>query len=384
MGIKGLRGLIDDNAPRAIKEHKIEYFGGRKIAIDASMAIYAFLIAVRQAGGEGQLTNDAGEVTSHLSGMLYRTIRMMEAGIKPIFVFDGKPPTLKSGELAKRKERTEAAQAELTKLQETGGPVEEIEKQQKRLVRASREQSLEVKKLLTLMGIPVLDAPCEAESTCSALVKAGLAHAVGTEDMDVLTFGCPTMLRHLTASESRKLPILEISYAETLSGLGLTQDQFIDMCILCGCDYTDSIKGIGPKSALSLIKEHGNMEGILAHLKKTKKPEQYEEMIPKPFPFDEARALFRNPDVSDTAAAECQFKWAAPDVEGLKAFLVDEKQFNADRVQKAIERLQKCKGKSNQFRMEDFFGKGTIHSSSMKRKEPEKGKGKAAQKKGRK
>jgi len=211
MGIQGLTRLISDNAPHAIKEHKLENYFGRKIAIDASMSIYQFLIAVRQAGGEGQLTNEAGEVTSHLTGMFYRTIRLMENGIKPVFVFDGKPPTMKGGQLAKRKERQQAAEAELTKLTEEGGAAEDIERQQKRLVRASREQSEEVKTLLRLMGVPVLDAPCEAEATCAAICKAGLVYATGTEDMDALTFGTPILLRHLQKAESAKLPILEIN-----------------------------------------------------------------------------------------------------------------------------------------------------------------------------
>ena len=158
MGIHGLSKLLNDNAPRCVKEHKMDYFAGRKIAVDASMQIYQFLIAVRQAGGEGQLTNEAGEVTSHLTGMLYRTIRMMEAGIKPVFVFDGKAPTMKSGERAKRKERQQAAVVELAKLQEEGGTAEDIEKQQKRIVRASREQSEEVGALL-LMRMRVT-VPC--------------------------------------------------------------------------------------------------------------------------------------------------------------------------------------------------------------------------------
>ena len=229
MGIHGLSKLLNDNAPRCVREHKMEYFAGcgpvfagrppaprapsaasfprsfrRKIAIDASMQIYQFLIAVRQQGGEGQLTNEAGEVTSHLTGMLYRTIRMMEAGIKPVFVFDGKPPTLKSGELAKRKERQQAAETELTRLQEQGGSAEDVERQQKRTVRASREQSEEVKKLLGLMGVPVVDAPCEAEATCAALAKAGLVYATATEDMDALTFATPLLIRNLNSPEARE------------------------------------------------------------------------------------------------------------------------------------------------------------------------------------
>ena len=368
MGIHGLTKLISDQAPGAIKESKMESLFGRKIAVDASMSIYQFLIAVRQLG-EGQLTNDSGEVTSHLTGMLYRTIRMLEAGMKPVFVFDGKAPTMKSGELAKRKERQKAAEAELTKLQQEGGSAEDIERQEKRMVRASREQSEEVKRLLQLMGVPVIDAPCEAEATCARLAAAGKVYGTGTEDADALTFGTPILVRHLNASESKKLPIVEVNLARALEGLKLSMPQFIDLCILCGCDYTDSIKGIGPIRALALIQEHGCIENILKVID-TKK-----YTLPEPFPFEEARLLFTQPEIADPETTE--LKWTDVDAPGLKAFLIEEKQFAEDRVLKAIERLQKCKGKNSQGRLESFFGAPTVHSSTKSKSVLDaKGKGK--------
>jgi len=367
MGIHGLTKLITDNAPSALKEGTMDTYFGRKIAIDASMSIYQFLIAVRQQG-EGQLTNDAGEVTSHLTGMLYRTIRMLEAGIKPVFVFDGKAPTLKSGELAKRKERQRAAEAELTKLQEEGGSAEDIERQQKRTVRASREQSEEVKQLLQLMGVPVIDAPCEAEATCAVLAAAGIVFGTGTEDADALTFGTPKLVRHLNASESRKLPIVEIDLEKALAGLQLDMAQFVDLCILCGCDYADSIKGIGPVKALKLVQEHKCIENILKVIDTTKYP------LPEPFPFEEARALFNKPDAVDPSTVD--FKWSDPDRDGLRKFLCEEKQFAEERLNKALERLAKCKGKNSQVRLENFFGASFTHSSTYKKPEPPKGKGK--------
>jgi flap endonuclease-1 len=376
MGIHGLTKLISDNAPGAIKEGNIDNYFGRKIAIDASMSIYQFLIAVRSAGdghANGQLTNDAGEVTSHITGMLYRTIRMMEAGIKPVFVFDGKAPTMKSGELAKRKERQKAAEEELAKLQQEGGSAEDIERQQKRTVRASREQSEEVKTLLKLMGLPVLDAPCEAEATCAVLAKAGKVYGTGTEDADALTFGTPFLIRHLNVAESRKLPIVEVNLERALEGLQLSQEQFIDLCILCGCDYTDSIKGIGPIKALGLIRQHGSIEAIIKVLDTKKYP------LPEPFPFEEARALFVKPDVADAAGAECDFKWTDCDADGLRKYLIEDKQFAAERVNKAIERMQKCKGKNSQGRLESFFGPTTIKPSEKKLAPKTLGKGKGKQ-----
>jgi flap endonuclease-1 len=118
MGISGLSRLIADNAPGAMREAGIETFFGRRVAIDASMCIYQFLVAVRSEGSS--LTNAAGETTSHLMGTFYRTIRMVEHGIKPIYVFDGKPPTLKSGELAKRLDRRQNAHAQLEEAVEAG------------------------------------------------------------------------------------------------------------------------------------------------------------------------------------------------------------------------------------------------------------------------
>jgi flap endonuclease-1 len=225
MGIHGLSKVIGDNAPNAIKEHDIKSYFGRKIAIDASMSLYQFLIAVRQDGQV--LTNDSGETTSHLMGFFYRTIRMIENGIKPVYVFDGKPPTLKSGELAKRAERREEAQKELVKAEEQGD-TEGVEKFQKRLVKVTSQHVDEAKRLLSLMGVPYVVAPCEAEAQCAALAKSGKVFGVATEDMDALTFGSSILLRNVTASEARKLPIKEFNLDRLLVELEMSQTEVIN------------------------------------------------------------------------------------------------------------------------------------------------------------
>ena len=143
--------------------------------------MYQFLIAVRQEGGNN-LTNEDGETTSHLMGMFYRTIRLMENGIKPVYVFDGKPPELKGHELSKRQEKRADAQESLEKATEAGD-TENVEKFTRRLVKVTKEHGEECQKLLSLMGVPWVLAPCEAEAQCCALVKAGKVYAVGTEDM---------------------------------------------------------------------------------------------------------------------------------------------------------------------------------------------------------
>lgn len=184
MGILGLSKLVADLAPYAVKESEIKnYFGkfntipgehflkknflGRKIAVDASMCLYQFLIAVRSEGA--QLTSVDGETTSHLMGTFYRTIRLVENGIKPVYVFDGKPPVMKSGELLKRAERREEAQKALDKATEAGDQAD-MDKFNRRLVKVTKQHAEEAKQLLTLMGIPYVDAPCEAEAQCAAMV----------------------------------------------------------------------------------------------------------------------------------------------------------------------------------------------------------------------
>lgn len=368
MGIKGLTKLLSDNAPRSMTEQKFESYFGRKIAIDASMSIYQFLIVVGRTGSE-VLTNEAGEVTSHLQGMFTRTIRLLEAGIKPVYIFDGKPPDLKKAELAKRYSRREDAAADLADAVETGDKAG-IEKYSKRTVKVTKQHNEDCRKLLQLMGVPVVEAPGEAEAECAALCKSDKVYAVASEDMDSLTFGAPKFLRHLMEPTSRKLPVVEFDVSKVLVDLQLTMDQFIDLCILCGCDYCDTIKGIGAQTALKLIRQHGNLESVLENLNK----DRYQ--IPDSWPYKEARQLFKQPLVT-SVENQPELKWAAPDDEGIRKFLVEENGFNHDRVMKAIEKIKAAKNKSSQGRLDLFFkpnakvetGKPSPSVTQTKRKE---------------
>lgn len=344
MGIHGLTKLLGDNAPNCMKENEIKNYFGRKVAIDASMSIYQFLIAVRSDGN--QLTNEAGETTSHLMGLFYRTIRMLENGIKPCYVFDGKPPQLKSGELAKRTERREEAQKQLTEAQQAGDQ-ENIDKFSRRLVKVTPQHNKECKELLELMGVPYLDAPCEAESQCAELVKGGKVYAMASEDMDSLTFGAKILLRHLTFSEARKMPIQEFHYDKVLEELNFTQEQFIDLCILLGCDYCESIKGVGPVKAIKLIQDHKCIEDALKELD----PKKY--TIPENWLYKESRELFKNPDV--TPADQVELKWKEPNEEKLVEFMVKQKGFAEDRIRNGAKKIMKAKKSSTQGRVDSFF-----------------------------
>ena len=157
MGIKGLKRVIADHVPDAIKENALPSYFGRIVAIDASTFLYSFLIAIRTGGDSGfSLTDASGETTSHLQGLFNRTIRLLECGIKPVYVFDGKPPTLKSGELARRRDRKREAREKLVNAQETGD-AEEAAKMAKQTVRVTQIHNDESKQLLRLLGVPVIE-----------------------------------------------------------------------------------------------------------------------------------------------------------------------------------------------------------------------------------
>lgn len=392
---------------QCIREVELKSLHGRKIAIDASMAIYQFLIAVRSGGpnhAATMLTNADGDTTSHIQGMFNRTIRFLTEGLKPVFVFDGKPPSFKSGELQKRREKRVKAQEQLSKAVEDGN-VEEQDKHSKRLVRAGNKENLECQKLLHLMGVPVVLAPCEAEAQAAALAKSGAVYATATEDMDALTFATPVLVRKMTFANQSKSMVQTMNYSKAVEGLQLTHDEFVDLCILLGCDYCDSIRGIGPKTALKLIREHHTIEAILKtldrkkfHVPETWEPadaqskkkkaaedksqedtdnEEEEEPTKKEEPpqeeqeeeqdltpvFVHARRLFNHHEVLENV----ELKWKLPDEEPLTKFLVDDCGFNPERVKSNIEKLQAAH-KANakpQARMDSFFA---IKPSTNKRK----------------
>merc|ERR1712216_869550 len=306
-----------------------------------------FMIMIREnhSGTYNNLTNEAGEVTSHIIGMLTRTIRLMENGIKPVYVFDGKPPELKLQELAERRAKRDTATANLQTAMESGDQ-QQILKATKGTVRVTKEQNQQTKELLKLMGIPVVEAPSEAEATCAALCRDGKVYASATEDADCLTFGTATLVRNLMAAESQKKQILEVNLARVLEQLNITMDQFIDFRILSGCDYCDTLKGVGPSTAIKLIMQHGTLEKVLENIEADK--------VPANLRYQAARQFFQECESVDTTSVE--FKFEEPDFEGLEKFLVEGQSFDKKRVERYIERLKAAKGKTKQRPLDSFFG----------------------------
>lgn len=272
---------------------------------------------------------------------------MIDNGIKPCYVFDGKPPVMKSHELGKRSSRREETEK---KLAEAIDQAEKM-KQERRLVRVSKEHNDEAKQLLELMGVPYLTAPTEAEAQCAELAKKGKVYAAASEDMDTLCYRTPYLLRHLTFSEAKKEPIHEIDTETVLNGLGLTIEQFVDLGIMLGCDYCESIRGVGPVTALKLIKEHGSLEKIIEFVESDESNSKWK--IPEDWPYKEARELFLNPDVID--GNEVNLKWSPPKEDELIDFLCNQKKFSEERVRSGIVRLKKGLKSGVQVRLDGFF-----------------------------
>lgn len=248
--------------------------------------------------------------------------------------------------MAKRTKRKKEAESGLEEAKEEGDKVE-VAKLVKRTVRVSKEQVEESKKLLKLMGMPIVEAPCEAEAQCAEMVKKGKVWATGTEDMDSLTLGTNILIRNLNFSESVKKPLKQIELSKVLEGFEMTMEQFVDLSILLGCDYCDTIKGIGKKRAFELIKKHGSLEKVIKNLDK----EKYK--LPENFPYESVRELFTNAEV--TPGEEIELKWSEPDEEGLLHFLVKEKAFNEERVKKGIAKLKTFKTSQVQERITSYF-----------------------------
>ncbi|QPG74065.1 Elongation of fatty acids protein 2 [Brettanomyces nanus] len=367
MGIRGLNALVSENAPKAIRSSELKSLFGRKVAIDASMCLYQFLIAVRQQDGS-VLTNESGRTTSHLMGFFYRTIRMAGHGIKPCYVFDGKPPVMKGGELEKRLKRREDAEKKATEAKEAGQAAE-LMKYQRRTVRVTREQNEDAKKLLKLMGIPFVEAPCEAESQCAELAKAGKVYGAASEDMDTLCYQPPFLLRNLTAAEARKLKIDEYNIKEVLKGFDMPIEQFIDMCILLGCDYCETIRGVGPVTAMKMIRKYGSLEKIVETIENDPKSKY---KVPENWPYKEARQLFLHPEV--TPGSEVDLKWTEPDIDALINFMVKENGFNEQRIRDGAAKLSKALKSGTQERLDSFFRVSGTKSSNKKRTTKEEAK----------
>jgi flap endonuclease-1 len=258
MGIKNLLKFLNTNYPELIKKINNNNFDQKMIAIDASILLYQVIIAIRNSGAD--MINSQGDITSHILGLFNKTILLLKMNIMPIYVFDGKPPDFKLKVIQNRREIKRNA---YEKLLEDLSKEDKI-KYFKRTVSISKKQIDECKQLLDLMGIPYVQAPQEADSQCAQLVKSGIAIGVLTEDMDILTFGA-SIYRNLT---SFKKDHIQLNLDDILTSLNLTYEQFVELCILFGCDYNDQLK-IDSNTIFKQYCKNKNMSDTLLALNKT-------------------------------------------------------------------------------------------------------------------
>ncbi len=323
---------IGDIVPRRVVE--FEALAAKRIAIDAYNALYQFLASIRQPDGT-PLMDRQGRVTSHLSGLFYRTINMLENGVKPVYVFDGEPPVLKKRTLEKRAEIKEIAREKWEEaLRE--GRVEEARKYAQAALFLSDEMVRDAKALLDAMGIPWVQAPSEGEAQAAHMAKKGDAWAAGSQDYDSLLFGAPRLVRNLTITGRRKLPNKDvyveikpelIELEETLRTLGIDRRKLVWIGILVGTDYNEKIPGIGPKKALDLVRRYDDFDRILRVV-------GYEPR----WDWREIERLFLEPQVTD----DYKIAFRKPDREAIRHILVEEHDFSEERVERAIERLERA------------------------------------------
>ena len=306
----------------------------RVIVIDAYNVLHQFLATIRQRDGT-PLKNSKGEITSHLTGIFHRTANMVEARIRPVYAFDGKPHKLKAKTLEDRQRRKELAEKEWKEALKAGD-LQKARTKAQQTSRVTDEILKQSKQLLDALGIPYIQAPSEGEAQASYIVKKGDAFAVGSQDYDCLLVGSPVLIRNLTSSGRRKLPGKEaytkvyptqIRLKQNLKSLGITQKQLVDMGILIGTDFNEGIKGIGPKKSLNLIKKNGNVENVLATIGAEDTPTIDE--------IKEIRKIFLQPDVTDDYSLE----WPGVDNEKVIKILCDKHQFSLERVKPVLEKF---------------------------------------------
>ena len=320
---------------------KLELFSNKVVAIDAYNAIYQFLAIIR--GPEGLHLSDAqGRVTSHITGLFYRNINFLSLGIKPVYVFDGKPPSLKSAEIEHRKQIKKDATVKYERALSEGN-MEDVRKYAQQTTSMKDGMVQDSKHLLELFGIPYIQAPSEGEATAALLTTMGKADFAASQDFDSILFGAKKLVRNFTNSGRRKLPnrntYIEvepdiIDYKKYLTVLGLKREQLVDVGILIGTDFNpDGFERIGPKTAIKMIKENGKLENV----------KQIQDQLSQ-IDFNAIRKIFLEPETANVDKIEFN------DIryDDITDYMANERSFSRDRVNASLNRLKKSLEKKSQ------------------------------------
>ena len=305
------------------EEIELAQLKGRAVAVDALNILYQFLAIIRQRDGE-LLKDSQGRVTSHLSGLFYRSVNLIEEGINPIYVFDGEPPALKMETIGKRQEVKREARREWRQAVEEGR-TEDIRKYAQQTSKITGDMLTDAKMLLDSMGIPHVQAPSEGEAQAALLAQKGDAYAAASQDYDSLLFDAPRLIRNLTLTGRRKLPGRDVYITvktelvvlqDILNELGINREQLVEIGLLIGTDYNEGITGVGPKTALKVVREGKFSE----------------------YGLDDLKKLFLSPEITD----EYTVTFGKPNPEKIAEILCEEHDFSETRVGNAVERLVKA------------------------------------------
>ncbi|MTK64941.1 MAG: flap endonuclease-1 [Methanobacterium sp.] len=328
MGVK----FKDIVTPENIKFQDLE---SKIVALDAANVIYQFLSSIRQVDGT-PLMDENKNITSHFSGILYRTSSLIEKGIKPIYIFDGRSDALKKDTQAKRREVKEESQKKWDKALEEGN-LEEARKYAVRSSRMSRDIIEGSKKLLEILGVPYIQALGEGEAQASYMVDKGDAWCVGSQDYDCILFGATRMVRNLTITGG-KANLELITLKKVLENMEITREQLVDIAILVGTDFNSGVKGVGAKTGLKLIKKHGDIFSVI-------EKNDYE--------MDVDPAILRKLFLEHNAVEDYELKWNSPDKEAAVDFLCNQHDFSEQRVLSALDKFAKLDNKQKS--LEDWF-----------------------------
>jgi flap endonuclease-1 len=334
-------------------EIEISDLKGKVICVDAFNTLYQFLSSIRQVDGT-PLMDRQKRVTSHLSGIFYRNLALLEEGIKLIYVFDGIPPEQKYKTFRKREEGRDTAKDryEEAKSEEN---LEGMKRYSSQMIRLNEEMIRESKELLEAMGIAVVQAPGEGEAQAAHLAKTieGI-YASASQDYDSLLFGAPRLIRNLTLAKKRKTisgwmevrpEIIELE--KVLNFLEIDIDQLICLGILVGTDYNPKgIPGIGQKKALQIVKRYKQPILIFKSMEEQIMSLSEEDK----FEWREIFELFHKPNVHNSL-----FKFEKINEKKIRQILVNEHDFSDDRVQKQLERLREISEKNKQKGLDKWF-----------------------------
>jgi len=325
-------------------------FRNRVIVIDAYNVLHQFLASIRQRDGT-PLKDAEGRITSHLSGLLYRTANLVAAKILPVYVFDGTPHPLKARTIQQRRERKEQAERDWKEALEKGD-LEKAKSKAQQTSRVTTEIIEQSKQLLEALGIPHIQAPSEGEAQASYMVKKGDAYAVGSQDFDCLLFGAPILVRNLTSSEKRKLPNKQayttvhpdcIRLEPGLQKLGITREQLVDIAILLGTDFNEGVRGYGPKKSLQLLQKKGSLENAFDTISDSElKLSSGEIMV--------VRKIFLEPTITQ----DYSLQWSKPDPSVVIRILCNEHQFSRERIEPILSNFSSLNQITKQKNLFDF------------------------------